>query len=64
LAFGSKYAVRVLTRNSSSKEAKELAAIPRVTIFEGETYHEPSLREAFKGVSYVFSNTNSFTIGE
>ncbi|KAJ5605380.1 hypothetical protein N7510_008161 [Penicillium lagena] len=64
LASGSKYSVRVLTRNSSSKEATELAAIPGVTIFEGETYHEPTLRKALKDVSYVFVNTNGFAIGE
>ncbi|RFU27147.1 hypothetical protein B7463_g9191, partial [Scytalidium lignicola] len=64
LAAGSKYNLRVLTRNSSSSEAKELALIPGVTIFEGESYNELSLREAFKGVSYVFANTNGFAIGE
>jgi hypothetical protein len=64
LASDFKYAVRVLTRNSSSVEAKELAELPGVTIFEGETYHEPTLREAFKGVTYVFANTNGFATGE
>ncbi|RHZ59242.1 uncharacterized protein CDV56_101423 [Aspergillus thermomutatus] len=63
LASGLKYTVRVLTRDSSSEEAKELAAIPGVSIFEGET-HEPTLREAFKDISYVFANTNGFAIGE
>jgi uncharacterized protein YbjT (DUF2867 family) len=64
LASGSKYTVRVLTRDSSSDQARELAAIPGVSIFEGQTYHEPTLRRAFKGVSYVFANTNGFAIGE
>jgi uncharacterized protein YbjT (DUF2867 family) len=64
LASGSTYTVRVLTRDSSSKEAGELATIPRVTIVQGETYHEPTLREALKDVSYVFANTNGFAIGE
>ncbi|KAJ5646944.1 hypothetical protein N7490_003316 [Penicillium lividum] len=64
LASGSKYNVRVLSRSSSSPSAKELSAIPGVTIFEGDTYHEPTLRKAFEGVSYLFANTNGFAIGE
>nr|UWK20041.1 NmrA family protein [Trichoderma gamsii] len=64
LASDSKYAVRVITRSASSAEAQELAKLPGVTIFEGDSYHEPTLREAFKGVSYVFANTNGFATGE
>ncbi|KJK83584.1 hypothetical protein H634G_01713 [Metarhizium anisopliae BRIP 53293] len=64
LASDSKYAVRVITRNASSKDAIELAAIPGVTILEGNTYHEPTLHEALKDVEYVFANTNGFAIGE
>ncbi|EHK15229.1 uncharacterized protein TRIVIDRAFT_38638 [Trichoderma virens Gv29-8] len=64
LSSDSKYAVRVITRNPSSKDAVELASIPGVTIFEGNAYDEPTLREAFKGVQYVFANTNGFAIGE
>ena len=64
LAFDSKYHVRVLTRNSSSKEAKELANIPGVTIFEGNSYEEITLRQALKGVNSVFVNTNGLAIGE
>jgi uncharacterized protein YbjT (DUF2867 family) len=60
----SKYAVRVLTRNASSKEAKELEMLSGVTIIEGNAYYEPTLRKAFKGVDYVFANTNGFAIGE
>ncbi|KAL7958002.1 hypothetical protein V8C34DRAFT_165625 [Trichoderma compactum] len=64
LASDGKYAVRVLTRTASSQEAKELAAIPGVTIFEGDGYYEPTLLKAFEGVSYLFANTNGFAIGE
>ena len=64
LASGSKYTVRVLSRSASSKEAKELASIPGVTIFEGDSNDEPTLREAFKDVEFVFANTNGFVIGE
>ena len=64
LTNDSKYTVRVITRNSNSVDAKALAAIPGVTIFEGDSYHEPTLRKAFEGVNYVFANTNGFVIGE
>ncbi|GFF33640.1 hypothetical protein IFM58399_03604 [Aspergillus lentulus] len=64
LTSDSKYAARVLTRNSSSAEAKLLATIPGVTIFEGNTYDETTLREAFKDIEYVFANTNGLAIGE
>jgi uncharacterized protein YbjT (DUF2867 family) len=56
--------VRVITRNASSKDAIELATIPGVTVFEGNSYDEPTLRKAFEGVDYVFANTNGFAIGE
>ena len=59
-----KYTVRVLTRNASSTEAKDLASLPGVTIIEGSSYHEPTLRQALEGVEYVFANTNGFAIGE
>jgi len=64
LASDGKYNVRVLTRSASSKEAKELTTLPGVTIFEGATYHEPTLRKAFQDVDYVFANTNGFATGE
>lgn len=59
-----KYAVRVITRNASSKEAQELADVPGVSVIEGDAYDEPTLRKAFQGVDYVFANTNGFAIGE
>ncbi|KAJ5677555.1 uncharacterized protein N7477_003188 [Penicillium maclennaniae] len=64
LATGSKFKIRVLTRNASSQEAKDLASLPGVSIFEGNTYDEASLRQAFEDVSLVFANTNGFAIGE
>lgn len=64
LASGSNYNIRILTRSSLSKEAKELANLPEVTIFEGNTYDEPTLRQAFQGIHCVFANTNGFAIGE
>ncbi|KAJ5949972.1 hypothetical protein N7454_001556 [Penicillium verhagenii] len=64
LASDAKYKVRVMARSASSAVAKELSAIPGVEIFEGDAYYEPNLREAFKGVSSCFANTNGFAIGE
>ncbi|OJJ70525.1 hypothetical protein ASPBRDRAFT_56314 [Aspergillus brasiliensis CBS 101740] len=64
LATDSKYDIRVLTRSASSKEAQNLANLPGVTILEGNSYDEPTLRQAFKDVNYVFANTNGFAIGE
>ncbi|KAK5553556.1 hypothetical protein LTR46_008532 [Exophiala xenobiotica] len=64
MSSDSKYEVRVLTRNALSKEARALGEIPGVSIMEGDAYHEPTLREAFKGVDFVFANTNGFAIGE
>ncbi|OBT53961.1 hypothetical protein VE04_04740 [Pseudogymnoascus sp. 24MN13] len=63
-APGSKHAVRVLTRDASSSSASELAAIPGVEIFEGNSYDEATLRKAFVGIDYAFVNTNGFAIGE
>lgn len=54
----------MITRNASSREAKELDSIPSVSIFEGDAYDEVSLRKAFEGVDLVFANTNGFAIGE
>ncbi|KFZ20417.1 hypothetical protein V501_00157 [Pseudogymnoascus sp. VKM F-4519 (FW-2642)] len=64
LASGSKYSVRVLTRDTTSSSATELASMPGVTIFEGDAYYEPSLRKAFIGIDCAFVNTNGFAIGE
>ncbi|KAG4427693.1 hypothetical protein IFR05_016825 [Cadophora sp. M221] len=64
LASDGKYTVQVLTRSSTSPEAEELSSIPGVTIIEGDSYDEHTLRKAFSGVSYAFINTNGFAIGE
>lgn len=53
-----------MTRNAKSAEAQTVAALPGVTIFEGDSYNEPDLRRAFVGVQYLFANTNGFVIGE
>lgn len=64
MTFDSKYAVRVITRNAQSAIAKELAALPNVTIFEGNPYDEETLFKAFSGIDFAFVNTNGFAIGQ
>ncbi|KAL3476679.1 hypothetical protein BJX99DRAFT_227527 [Aspergillus californicus] len=64
LASCSEYNVRVITRSALSDQAKELASLPGVSIFEGDTYNEVTIRKALQGIHYVFANTNGFAIGE
>lgn len=58
------YAVRVITRNTETPEAKALAALPNATLFKGQTYDEIDLQKAFEGVHMAYVNTNGFAIGE
>nr|UWK21931.1 nmrA family protein [Trichoderma taxi] len=59
-----KYAIRVITRNAATTEAKFLAQIHGVTVVEGNCYDEPTLRDILPGVDFVFVNTNGVAIGE
>ena len=64
LVEDSKYNVNVLTRSAASISAIELAALPGVTIIEGNPYDEATLQRVFKGIDYAWVNTNGFAIGE
>ncbi|CZR68654.1 uncharacterized protein PAC_18553 [Phialocephala subalpina] len=64
LVADGKYSCRVLTRSSTSESAKALSSLPGVELFEGDSYHEPTLRQAFSGCTYAFTNTNGFALGE
>ena len=64
LTEDSKYNVHVLTRSAASTTAAELAALPGVTIIEGDAYDEATLYRVFKGIDYAWVNTNGFAIGE
>ncbi|KAK4078963.1 hypothetical protein Trihar35433_68 [Trichoderma harzianum] len=64
LTSDGKYAVRVITRNAATSEAQMLAKIPGVTIVEGNSYDEPTLRKILPGVDRVFANTNGPALGE
>jgi hypothetical protein len=54
----------VLTRSAASAAAVELAALPGVTIIEGNAHDEATLYRVFTGVDYAWVNTNGFAIGE
>lgn len=58
------FSVRILSRNAKSEESVSLAAIPRITVVEADTYDEDNLISAFEGVHAVFVNTNGFAVGE
>ncbi|KZT56959.1 NAD(P)-binding protein [Calocera cornea HHB12733] len=59
-----KYHVVVLTRNKSSDQAQTLAALPRVSLFEGTYTNEPDIWALFHGAYGAFVNTDGFVIGE
>ncbi|KZP00640.1 NAD(P)-binding protein [Calocera viscosa TUFC12733] len=59
-----KYEVVVLTRKASSEQAQALAALPRVTLFEGTYTNEADNWALFKGAYGAFVNTDGFVIGE
>ncbi len=58
------YSILVLTRSVTAPQALEVAALSGVKLLEGSTYDEDDLARSFKGVDYVFVNTNGFATGE
>ncbi|RDW69534.1 hypothetical protein BP6252_08554 [Coleophoma cylindrospora] len=64
LTADAKYNVHVLTRTANSSAAQELAALPGVTIIEGNPYDEETLARVFQGIDLAFVNINGFAIGE
>ncbi|KAF2183857.1 NAD(P)-binding protein [Zopfia rhizophila CBS 207.26] len=64
LTEDSKYNVHVLTRSAASTATIELAALPGVTIIEGNAYDYDTLCRVFTGIDYAWVNTNGFAIGE
>ena len=64
LSKAGNYSITALTRSTSSKAAVSIGSLPNVALVEGNTYHEPTLRSALKGVDSAFINTNGFAIGE
>ncbi|KAK3317977.1 hypothetical protein B0H66DRAFT_555913 [Apodospora peruviana] len=65
LAQDGKYAVRVLTRDTTSRRARELAAIgPNVELVPGTFMSEATLRAGFAGCWGAFINIDGFATGE
>ncbi|KZT56961.1 NAD(P)-binding protein [Calocera cornea HHB12733] len=64
LSESCKYEIVALTRKKSSEQAQALAALPRVSLFEGTYLSEDDVWELFKGAYGAFVNTDGFVIGE
>jgi uncharacterized protein YbjT (DUF2867 family) len=64
LADGGRYAVRALTRNPNSPDAKLIASLPNVSLFLGDSFNESDLRKAFHGAQLAYVNTNGYVSGE
>lgn len=64
LSSSNRYSVRVLTRSANSTRAKELSALPNVTLIEGSQDQQKDLHRAFNGVYGAWVNTDGFTLGE
>ncbi|KAL9564476.1 hypothetical protein ACKAV7_010928 [Fusarium commune] len=65
LVFDDRYAVKVLTRDTQSPRAQELASIsPKVQTLEGTFTSEVNLINGLQGSQGSFLNIDGFTIGE
>jgi uncharacterized protein YbjT (DUF2867 family) len=59
------YTVRILTRDQTSRRAKELASLgPGISFLEGSFANEETLRSGFTGASIAFVNIDGFNTGE
>lgn len=56
--------VRILSRNAKSEQAVALAAVPHITVLEGDTYDDTTLIRSLRDIDAVYVNTNGFAIGE
>jgi hypothetical protein len=54
----------VLTRNVESSRAKQLAALPNVTLVQGAQDNMADMHKIFKGAYGAWVNTDGFTLGE
>jgi hypothetical protein len=64
LVSDSKYACRVLTRDTSSPRAKSLEALGNVELFGGTFTSESDLRKGYAGCDAAFVNIDGFNTGE
>ena len=63
LVADKKYAVRVLSRDSTSPRAKALLELDNVSFLEGSFADEAILREGFRGCDGAFINIDGFNAG-
>ncbi|KAF9775439.1 hypothetical protein IL306_006454 [Fusarium sp. DS 682] len=59
-----RYNIRVLTRNTASDKARELAELPNVELMQGSQDSQKDLHVAFTGVYGAWVNLDGFTLGE
>jgi nucleoside-diphosphate-sugar epimerase len=64
LSSSNHFSVRVLTRDTTSARAKQLAELNNVTLIQGAQDNQKDLHRAFKGVYGAWVNTDGFTLGE
>ncbi|KAL3472272.1 hypothetical protein BJX99DRAFT_235853 [Aspergillus californicus] len=64
LSESGRYDVRLLTRNTSSNQATQLATLPNVTLLQGSQDNQKDLHAAFTGVYGAWVNLDGFTLGE
>ena len=64
LVADGKYSARVLTRDTTSWQAKALAGLGNVTLVEGSFADDDVLREGFRGCDGAFVNIDGFNTGE
>jgi hypothetical protein len=64
LVADEKYSVRFLSRDSTSRRAKDLLALGNVSVLEGSFADETVLREGFRGCDGAFINIDGFNTGE
>jgi hypothetical protein len=64
LVADKKYSVRFLSRDASSRRAKDLLALDNVSVVEGSFADEEVLRNGFRGCDGAFVNIDGFNTGE
>ncbi|PQE29308.1 hypothetical protein CJF30_00004343 [Rutstroemia sp. NJR-2017a BBW] len=64
ISASTSFSARVLTRNSNSARAQELASLPHVSLIQGTQDSQKDLHAGFRGVYGAWVNTDGFTLGE
>ncbi|KAK3113358.1 hypothetical protein LTR53_009401 [Teratosphaeriaceae sp. CCFEE 6253] len=58
------YAVRVLTRDTTSRRALEVAKLPNVDLFQGHLDNDEHLRQGLRGCWGAFISIDGFVVGQ